>query len=172
MNKHDKQFIVSIFFIAAMEILVSARVRADVVANVTPSTWDLYYGSTKSKSGLPTQAACAEAARLLGLARNYQCRTRTAVTISIVATPPITATLNWTAPKYNTDGSALTNLAAYRIYYGTSADALTQRIDVTDVKLVSYVVPNLTKGQWYFEMTAINSDGIESAHTGFVTVVL
>ena len=28
-------------------------------------------------------------------------------------------TLNWTAPTTNTDGTALTDLAGYKIYYGT-----------------------------------------------------
>jgi hypothetical protein len=30
------------------------------------------------------------------------------------------ATLSWTAPDENTDGTPLINLAGYRIYYGTS----------------------------------------------------
>jgi hypothetical protein len=31
------------------------------------------------------------------------------------------ATLSWTAPTENTDGTTLANLAGYRIRYGTSA---------------------------------------------------
>jgi len=37
------------------------------------------------------------------------------------------ATLTWTAPTQRTDGSALTNLASYRIKYGTTSGAPTAR---------------------------------------------
>ena len=43
-----------------------------------------------------------------------------------------TASLSWTAPTQNEDGSPLTNLAGYRIHYGTSASSLDKRIDVGD----------------------------------------
>ncbi|MGQ0836340.1 MAG: hypothetical protein ACT4O5_15750 [Gammaproteobacteria bacterium] len=50
-------------------------------------------------------------------------------------TPPQTtgsATIRWTPPGQNTDGSTLTNLAGYRISYGTSPTALTQAIEVAN----------------------------------------
>ncbi len=42
-------------------------------------------------------------------------------TINVVATSPGTATLSWTPPTQNTDGSPLTDLAGYRVYWGTSS---------------------------------------------------
>src|SRR4051812_19177215 len=46
------------------------------------------------------------------------------------STTPVTATasLSWLAPIENTDGSKLTNLGGYTIYYGTESSALTQTI--------------------------------------------
>jgi hypothetical protein len=73
-----------------------------------------------------------------------------------------TATLSWVAPSQNTDGSALTNLAGYRIYYGTGADALTDVIDVPTVGITDYVVDNLTAGTYYFSIRAYTSAGTES----------
>src|SRR5579862_8741896 len=56
------------------------------------------------------------------------------------------ATLSWTAPDENTDGSALTNLAGFRIYYGTSTDAMNTVIDIPSVGISTYVVDNLGTG--------------------------
>src|SRR5262249_136465 len=50
--------------------------------------------------------------------------------ITVTAPPNAsgTATVNVTPPTRNTDGSALTNLAGMRIYYGTSPGSLTQQV--------------------------------------------
>ena len=42
---------------------------------------------------------------------------------------PGSATLSWEAPTTNTNGTALTDLAGYRIYYGPSAEQLDQSVD-------------------------------------------
>jgi hypothetical protein len=74
-----------------------------------------------------------------------------------------TATLIWTPPTENTDGSPLTNLAGYRVHYGTSAAALTETIDVADASATTYVVGDLTPGTYYFAVSAYNSLGLEGA---------
>jgi hypothetical protein len=73
-----------------------------------------------------------------------------------------TATLSWSAPTQNTDGSTLTNLAGYKLYHGTSASAL------TDVRTVAsnsstYQFTSLAAGTHYFAISAYNSDGVESS---------
>lgn len=73
------------------------------------------------------------------------------------------ATVNWTPPLYNTDGSALTDLAGYHVYYGTASNSLTQNVQITNVGTVSYTLSNLTSGAWYFGVTAYDSSGLESA---------
>lgn len=72
------------------------------------------------------------------------------------------ATLSWTAPTTNTNGSALTDLAGYHIYYGTSPDALNKVVTVS-LGSTSYVVEGLTPGVWYFAVNSYTSAGIESA---------
>jgi hypothetical protein len=93
------------------------------------------------------------------------------------ATPPPppttdTVTLSWSAPTQNTDGSALTNLAGFDIYYGTSASAMTQVINIKTVGLLDYVVSNLTPGTWYFEVVSVNAAGVESAPSGIVSTTI
>ena len=77
--------------------------------------------------------------------------------------PPATATLTWTAPTTNTDGSAVTNLAGYHIYYGTSPSSLTTVIDVGNPGTTSYTVNNLSSGTWYFAVNAYTTGGVDSA---------
>jgi hypothetical protein len=77
-------------------------------------------------------------------------------------------TLSWSAPTENTNGSALTNLAGYIIYYGTSASAMTQTIDINTVGMQTYVVDNLSAGNWYFQIVAVNSAGEHSSPSATV----
>jgi hypothetical protein len=76
------------------------------------------------------------------------------------------ATLSWQAPTQNTDGSALTNLAGYRIVYGTSQSALDQVIQISNPGTTTYVVDGLTSDTWYFAIKAYASNGSESANSG------
>jgi hypothetical protein len=88
-----------------------------------------------------------------------------------VSSPPGvgTAALSWLAPDQNTDGSALTNLTGYRIYYGMSANALTEVVEVPTVGITAYVIDNLTAGTYYFSIRAYNSAGIESTLSNIVS---
>jgi hypothetical protein len=74
-----------------------------------------------------------------------------------------TATLSWTAPTMNTDNTPLTDLAGYRIYYATSASALSQGT-IVDLgsSVISHPITNLNSGTYYFAVTARNLVGVES----------
>lgn len=83
--------------------------------------------------------------------------------------PTGSATVSWSAPTTNTDGSALTDLAGYHIYYGTSATALTQTVNISSAATTSYVLQSLASGTWYFAVSAVTNAGIESARSGVVS---
>lgn len=72
------------------------------------------------------------------------------------------ATVSWMPPTQNTDGSALTNLAGYRIVYGTSSSKLDQTVQISNPGVSTYVVENLSPGTWYFAVKAYASNGVES----------
>lgn len=80
-----------------------------------------------------------------------------------------TATLSWTPPTQNADGSTLVNLAGYRIYYGQSPSQLSESIVIDSAGLSTYVVENLSPATWYFSMTAVNSSGVESERSATVS---
>jgi hypothetical protein len=75
------------------------------------------------------------------------------------------ATLSWTAPTENTDGSTLANLAGYRIRYGTSASSLTSTVVIDNASVTTFVVEDLSPATWYFAVTAVNSQGAESTNS-------
>ena len=76
------------------------------------------------------------------------------------------ADLTWTAPTRNEDGSALTNLAGYRIRYGSSAGALTQSLDVPNAATTSARIDGLAAGTWFFTIVAYTNTSVESAPAG------
>jgi hypothetical protein len=82
------------------------------------------------------------------------------------------ATLDWQPPTENNDGTLLTNLAGYTVYYGTSANDLSQSVKVANPGLASYTVTGLTSGTWYFAVTSYSADGVESARTSAVSTTI
>lgn len=92
-----------------------------------------------------------------------------AFTINAAAATLGSAAVSWAAPTQNTDGSTITDLAGYRIVYGTSASALTQTIEVSNPSLTTYVVEGLDSATWYFAVKAYNSAGAESALSNLAT---
>jgi hypothetical protein len=82
--------------------------------------------------------------------------------ITVVAVATGSATLSWTPPTTNTDGSPLTNLAGYRVRWGTTAGNYPNSVTLNNAGLTSYVVSSLVPGTYYFVVTALNSAGVES----------
>lgn len=75
------------------------------------------------------------------------------------------ATLSWDAPSTRTDGSPLTNLAGFKLYYGTSSGNLSNVVQVSDPGARSWVIENLTVGTWFFAASAYDQSGMESARS-------
>jgi hypothetical protein len=94
------------------------------------------------------------------------------------STPPPKAatsssiTLGWVPPTQNNDGSPITNLAGYKIRYGTSSSEYSRTIALQNAGLTRYVVDNLPSGTYYFAITAYNSLGVESSLSGEVSTVV
>ena len=91
-------------------------------------------------------------------------------------TPPVISTgattLDWMPPTANSDGSVLTDLAGYTVYYGTSPSNMTQSVKITNPGLTAYTLTNLAPGTWYFAVTAYSSAGTESGRTSTVSTTI
>lgn len=91
---------------------------------------------------------------------------------STPSTGSTSVTLNWEAPTENSNGSALTNLAGYKIHYGTASKDYTEVVAVSNPSLSRYVIDSLQSGTWYFAITAYNSAGVESPMSGEVATTV
>jgi hypothetical protein len=95
-------------------------------------------------------------------------------------TPPATAnstvgnvTLGWAAPTENTNGTNLTNLGGYKIYYGTASKQYSTTVSVSSPATLSYVIDALTVGQtYYFAVTAVSAAGIESSYSPEISATI
>lgn len=72
------------------------------------------------------------------------------------------ATVSWQPPTTRTDGTALSELAGYRVYYGKDENDLTHVVEITNAGQTSQHIENLDAGKWYFAVTALCSKGLES----------
>ena len=81
------------------------------------------------------------------------------------------ATLSWIPPTRNIDGSVLTDLAGYHIYYGATAE-LGQSVTVANAGLTRYVMSGLIRATWYFAMTAYDKSGRESDRTEVSSIMI
>lgn len=77
--------------------------------------------------------------------------------------------LSWTPPTQNTDGTALTNLAGYRVVYGTSATALANTMPDYGVSVTATCITGLAPATYYFGVKAFNTTGGESALSNVVS---
>lgn len=75
-------------------------------------------------------------------------------------------TLKWDPPTTNEDGSPLTDLEGYIIYYGGSADTFIESVNVGPA--TSYTMTPSAPGTWYFAITAYNQSGAESRYSPIV----
>jgi hypothetical protein len=75
------------------------------------------------------------------------------------------ATIAWTVPTKNTDGSNLTNLASYKVLYGTSSTSFTKSKLVDDPTSTSTTITALTPATWYFTVHSVTAAGVESSNS-------
>jgi hypothetical protein len=144
-------------------------------ASVATSSAPVTAAATNTSASGSSNTASTGSGSTSGSAASGSTSSGTTASAGTVAktTPPVAptsttdgvATLDWQPPTSNTDGSALTNLAGYTVYYGTSPDNLSKSIKVSNAGLSAYTVTGLTSGTWYFAVTSYSADGVESART-------
>ena len=71
--------------------------------------------------------------------------------------------LAWNAPTTYVDGTPITGLVGFKVYYGIASRVYTHIIDVRNVPSCS--INALFPGTYYFAITAYDSFGIESTYS-------
>ena len=86
-----------------------------------------------------------------------------AITVAQVGNNAVT--LRLVPPTENEDGTPLTDLSAYKIYYGVSEGSYPNEITIDNPGITNYVVENLTPDTYFFVSTSVNSNGRESDYS-------
>lgn len=87
------------------------------------------------------------------------------------ATTDNVAALSWNAPatRVNGEGLSMGELDAYVILYGQDADNLDRAITVGEASTMSFTIPDLAAGDWYFAIQVVDTQGLVSAPSRVVS---
>ena len=137
-------------------------------------SWATFSPTTGRLSGTPSSSQTGTYGNIvISVTDGKATRSLGAFSISVrSASGTGSVTLSWTAPTKNTDGTALTNLAGYRVHYGTSAGNYTHTVQLPNKSLTSVVIEDLTSARWYFAVRAYNTSGVESTFSGSVSKLI
>jgi hypothetical protein len=133
------------------------------VANLPP--WATFNAQTGAITGTPTAAQVGSYANITVTVSDGTANASVGpftITVSDVANAAGSATLSWTPPTQNSDGSSLGYLAGYRVMYGRTSSNLDQTVNVDNPSVNRYMVENLGSGTWYFAVMAVNATGVTS----------
>ena len=128
--------------------------------------WATFDATTGNLSGLPTLADVGTYDSItISVSDGLITSSLAPYSVTVTQVALGSATLSWTAPSQNEDGSPLMDLAGYIIYYGTSQGSYPSSVRIDNPSISTYVVENLTPTTYYFVSTAFNSSGIESSYS-------
>jgi len=137
--------------------------------------WANFSIATGMLSGTPTSSQTGTYSNIvLSVSDGAASSALAPFSITVTQATPTTgnATVTWVPPTQNTNGSALTNLAGLRIYYGSSPSSLTQMVQVASATQTSTTISNLASGVWYFAGVAYTSGGAQSAMSSVVSATI
>ena len=134
--------------------------------------WAQFSAATGTLSGTPsTGSAATDANIVVSVSSGAQSASLPAFSITVepaAATTAGAASLSWSVPTTNTNGSPLTNLAGFVIRYGTSSTALEKQISIASPSATGAEVSNLSPGNWYFQVAAVNTANVEGQFSAIV----
>jgi hypothetical protein len=126
-------------------------------------SWATFSTSTGRLSGTPTTANAGTFSNIIISVSDGTNRVSLpAFTITVSQPTNGSATLSWTPPTTNTDGSTLSNLSGYRVVYGRTNSNLDQLVQISNASVSTYTITGLSSGTWYFAVKAYTSAGGES----------
>jgi len=135
--------------------------------------WASFSSATGALSGVPTGTDAGDYTGISITVDDGQL-SATLAPFMITVTPIVlgSATLSWTPPTQNNDGSPLTDLAGYRIYYGLTEANYPNSVSVDNPGLTTFVVEGLSPDTYYFVATSITTAGVESDYSNEVIKIV
>lgn len=132
--------------------------------------WASFNAATGALTGTPATGAVGTYADItIRVSDGTATVSLSAFSIEVQQASMGSATLSWQPPTTRTDGSPLTNLAGYRIRYGTSQGSYPNLLDIPNGGVTNAVVENLPPATYYFVASAYDSTGAESSYAGPVS---
>jgi len=104
--------------------------------------------------------------------------TKHTVVITIIGVDEASTTadinLSWVAPAEREDNTsiALSEIAGYKIYYGTTQGQYSNSVDVNDGSAAGYTFKAFPSGTYFFVVTTLDTDGRESQYSAEVKKVI
>jgi fibronectin type 3 domain-containing protein len=85
-----------------------------------------------------------------------------------------TIKLEWSAPETRLDEELieLYEIDSYVIYYGSNLSKLSNSITIDSAEETEYVLAGLDAGTYYFVITTIDTEGLQSENSEPVTITL
>jgi hypothetical protein len=117
--------------------------------------------ATSSAAGGTTGTSTSAAATPTSSTSSTSSTSGTSTTSTLLAYGE--AMVSWIPPSENTDGSTLTDLTGFTIYYGQDPQNLDQVLTLDCHWCLWTRVSNLGSGTWYFAVKSFNKTGIQSA---------
>jgi hypothetical protein len=128
--------------------------------------WATFSSSTGRLRGTPTAEHVGTYSNItIRVSDGLATATLPAFAISVTAVATGSATLSWAAPTQNEDGSPLSNLAGYKVHWGTAQGSYSNTVTINNPGVTTYVLDNLVAGTYYFATSAFNSLGVESHYS-------
>jgi hypothetical protein len=126
-------------------------------------SWATFAAGSGTLSGTPGQADIGMYSNItISVTDGAMSASLATFSVNVVATANGSATLSWTSPTQNNDGSPLTDLAGFRVYWGTSQGNYSNSVAIDNPGVTTYLVDQLTPATWFFVTTAVNRQGAES----------
>jgi hypothetical protein len=134
--------------------------------------WATFSATTGMLSGTPSGTG-THANIVISVSDGKTSASLAAFAIIVAAAKTTSVTLSWVPPKTNTDGTPLTTLAGFKLYYGTTSHKYIQILSIPSATITSLVVEGLASGNtWYFALKAVNVSGVESDFSSEVSKTL
>lgn len=167
--------LIALFVLTAVCAVSRAQTAGTVTLTATPTSGNGVISVSLNWTSTPAATSCALTG---GGVTNPTAAGSGTVTDSITKTTVYsvacnwtrtTNTLHWTAPTANTDGSALTDLTSYTIWWGLTGVTSSSSTQVTNPAATSYVITPPGPGTYVYDIVACNSAKLCSAASPSVT---
>ena len=137
---------------------------------VNKPSWAWFDSTTGTLEGTPGAAEVGNYPDIrIGVSDGLYMVNLGSFSIDVLGTATGSIVVNWLPPTERDDGSPLTDLAGYKLYWGTALGHYPNLASIPNPGVATYVIDQLAPGTYYLVATAYDSHGIESGYSDVVT---